>query len=72
MLAIRLDEHLLKQVDKLAHNQHTNRSHIIRQAIIRFIEDSEDLELARYAQSKMRSSKSLKQVKNELGLDSKD
>ena len=72
MLAIRLDEELIEQVDLLAKSKHTNRSSLIREAIIRLLEDSEDLQLALQAKKKMTSVKPLQQLRKELGLDTTD
>lgn len=69
MLAIRLEQPLIKAMDDLAKNKHTNRSVLIREAIIRYLEDNEDLELAKTAKQKMKKTKSLAQLRKELGLD---
>jgi RHH-type rel operon transcriptional repressor/antitoxin RelB len=69
MLAIRVEDFLIEQVDTLAKLRHSNRSAIIREAIIRFIEDNEDIALAMSAKRKIKSTKSLKQLRKELGLD---
>lgn len=70
MLAIRLEQPLIKAVDSLAKIKHTNRSTIIREAIIRFLEDNEDIELAELARNKMKTTKTLTQLRKELGLES--
>ncbi len=70
MLAIRLDKELEKELDLLAKSQGSNRSAVVREAIIQFLEDNEDLQLAKESLSKMNSTKSLKQLRKELGLDS--
>jgi RHH-type rel operon transcriptional repressor/antitoxin RelB len=70
MLAIRLDKELEKELDLLAKTRGSNRSAVVREAIIQYLEDNEDLQLAKESLSKMSSSKSLKQLRNELGLDS--
>jgi RHH-type rel operon transcriptional repressor/antitoxin RelB len=70
MLAIRLDKELEKELDLLAKSRGSNRSAVIREAIIQYLEDNEDLQLAKDSLSKMSSTKSLKQLRNELGLDS--
>ena len=70
MLAIRLDKELEKELDMLAKSRGSNRSAVVREAIIRYLEDNEDLQLAKEALSKMSSTKSLKQLRKELGLDS--
>ncbi|MGD9238106.1 MAG: DUF6290 family protein [Desulfobacterales bacterium] len=69
MLAIRLDKELEKELDLLAKTRGSNRSAVVREAIIQYIEDNEDLELAKESLSKMSSTKSLKQLRKELGLD---
>lgn len=72
MLAVRLENLLIKKIDLLAKSKHTNRSSIVREAIIRFLEDNEDIELALLAQKKIKSTKSLAQLREELDLDSSD
>ena len=69
MLALRIDEALMKHIDALAEIKHSTRSAIIREAIIRFIEDEEDVALALKAKQKMKSKKSIVQIMKELGLD---
>ncbi len=70
MLAIRIDKELEKELDLLAKTRGSNRSAVVREAIIQFLEDNEDLQLAKESLSKMSSAKSLKQLRKELGLDS--
>ena len=70
MLAIRLDKELEKEIDLLAKTRGSNRSAVVREAIIQYLEDNEDLELAKASLSKMSGSKSLKKLRKELGLDS--
>jgi RHH-type rel operon transcriptional repressor/antitoxin RelB len=70
MLAIRLDKELEKELDLLAKTRGSNRSAVVREAIIQYLEDNEDLQLAKESLSKMSSTKSLKQLRKELGLDS--
>ena len=70
MLAIRLDKELEKELDLLAKSRGSNKSAVVREAIIQYLEDNEDLQLAKESLSKMRSTKSLKQLRKELGLDS--
>jgi len=69
MLAIRLEDALVEELDLLAKSRHTNRSALIREAIIRFLEDSEDLKMALLAKKKMKSAKSLKQLRKDLELE---
>ncbi|MCD6487003.1 MAG: ribbon-helix-helix protein, CopG family [Syntrophobacterales bacterium] len=70
MLAIRLDKQIEQELDSLAKVRGSNRSAVIREAILRYLEDNEDLSLAEKATSQTKSAKSLKQVREELGLDS--
>jgi RHH-type rel operon transcriptional repressor/antitoxin RelB len=70
MLAIRLDKELEKELDRLAKTRGSNRSAVVREAIIQYLEDNEDIQLAKDSLSKMSSTKSLGQLRKELGLDS--
>ena len=70
MLAIRLEKDLEQEIDLLAKTKGSNRSAVVREAIVRYLEDNEDLELAKQALAETRSSKSLKDLRKELGLDS--
>lgn len=70
MLAIRLEDSLIEAIDAIAKYKHTNRSSIIREAIIRYLEDIEDLELVKEALKKMTSKRSIADLRKELGLDS--
>jgi RHH-type transcriptional regulator, rel operon repressor / antitoxin RelB len=70
MLAIRLDKELEKELDLLAKTRGSNRSAVVREAIIQYLEDNEDIQLAKESLINMKSSKSLKQLRKELDLDS--
>ena len=70
MLAIRLEKDLEQEIDLLAKAKGSNRSAVVREAIVRYLEDNEDLELAKQALAEARSSKSLKDLRKDLGLDS--
>lgn len=69
MLAIRLEKELEQEIDLLAKARRSNRSAVVREAIVRYLEDNEDLELARQALSDTRGSKPLKELRRDLGLD---
>ena len=69
MLAIRLEKELEQELDLLAKLQGSNRSAVVREAIIRYLEDNEDLALARQALRESRTSRSLADVRRDLGLD---
>ena len=70
MLAIRLDKEIEEDLDLLANARGSNRSALVREAILQYLEDNEDLDLLKQAQSQTRGSKSLKQLRKVLGLDS--
>ena len=70
MLAIRLEKDLEQEIDLLAKSKGSNRSAVVREAIVRYLEDNEDLELARQALTETSSSKSLRALRKDLGLDS--
>jgi RHH-type transcriptional regulator, rel operon repressor / antitoxin RelB len=69
MLAIRLEKELEEQVDLLAKIKQSNRSAVVREAVIRYLEDNEDLELARQALTETKGGKSLQELRRDLGLD---
>jgi RHH-type rel operon transcriptional repressor/antitoxin RelB len=62
MLAIRIVKELEKELDLLAKTRGSTRSAVVREAIIQFLEDNEDLQLAKGSLSIMRNTKSLKQL----------
>lgn len=70
MLAIRLEKELEQEIDLLAKAKGSNRSSVVREAIVRYLEDNEDLELARQGLAEMSGKKSLKDLRKDLGLDS--
>lgn len=69
MLAVRLDEAIEKALDRLAKARGSTRSAVVREAILQYLEDHEDLELAKEAKARSRGSKPLAQVRKDLGLD---
>jgi len=69
MLAIRLDKEIEEALTLLAKTRGSNRSAVVREAILRYLEDNEDLDLAKRAQSQTRGTKSLEQLRKELDLD---
>ncbi len=69
MFAIRLDKEIEEELNLLAKIRGSNRSAVVREAILRYLEDNEDLELAKQAQFQTRGTKSLQQLRKELGLD---
>lgn len=69
MLAIRLEKELEEQIDLLAKAKQSNRSAVVREAVIRYLEDNEDLELAKLALAETKGSRPLKELRRDLGLD---
>lgn len=69
MLAVRLEDELDSQLELLARAKQSTKSNLVREAILRMLEDEEDLVLAARAQAQTRSSKSIKRLRKELGLD---
>ena len=70
MLAIRLDKEIEQELDILAKVRGSNRSAVVREAILQYLEDNEDLALAKQAKFQTKTIKPLKQMRKELGLDS--
>jgi len=70
MLAIRLSMEIEQELALLAKKRGSNRSALVREAILQYLEDNEDLELAQQAKAQTVSHKTLKQLRKELGLDS--
>lgn len=69
MLALRLEKQLEAKLAALAKVRGRSKSEVVREAIVRLIEDQEDLELAAKALRTTRSAKSLRQLRKKLGLD---
>ncbi len=69
MLALRLEKKLEAKLAALARVRGRTKSEVVRDAIVRMIEDTEDLEMAEKALRKTRSPKSLRRLRKELGLD---
>ncbi len=70
MISIRLDKETERALDLIARAHGSSRSAVVREAILRYLEDQEDLDLIKQAQGETRGSKPLKQLRKELGLDS--
>lgn len=69
MLALRLEKKLEAKLAALARVRGRTKSEVVRDAILRAIEDAEDLEVAERALRRTRSSKSLRQLRKQLGLE---
>jgi RHH-type transcriptional regulator, rel operon repressor / antitoxin RelB len=53
----------------LAKVRGSNRSAVVREAILQYLEDNEDLALAKEAKNQTKNCKPLAQLRKELGLD---
>ena len=69
MLALRLDKELEDRVAKVAAAKGSNKSAVVRDAVIRYLEDQEDAVLARRARSGRGKARSIAEVRKALGLD---
>lgn len=69
MLAVRLDSDLESKLEALAQAKRSSKSELVREAIVRFLEDEEDADLAARALAKTKSPKPLAKLRKELGLD---
>lgn len=69
MLAIRIEDNIIEAIDNAAQLHHTTRSGIVRQAIMRYLEDDEDFQLAERSKKDTTSTKSLSEIRKSLGLD---
>lgn len=68
MLAIRLGKELEKRIAELAEARGGNKSTVVREAVIRYLEDLEDIALARRAKKAGGRARSITEVRKSLGL----
>lgn len=68
MLAIRLEKELEKRIAELAEARGGNKSTVVREAVIRYLEDLEDIALARRAKKAGGRASSIAEVRKALGL----
>lgn len=69
MLAVRIDAETEARLDSLARSRRSSKSDLVREAIARLLEDQEDAALAEKVLDQECSSKSLAQLRKQLGLD---
>lgn len=69
MLAVRLGSDLDSKLEALAQARRSSKSDLVREAIVRFVEDEEDADLATRALAKTKSTKPLAKLRKELELD---
>ena len=69
MLAIRLEKELEERIAELARAPRGNKSTVVGEAVLRYLEDQEDIALARRAKKAGGRAKSIAEVRKQLGLD---
>ena len=69
MLALRLEKELEDRVAKVAAAKGSNKSAVVREAVIRYLEDQEDALLAQRARDVGGKAKTIADVRKALGLD---
>ena len=72
MLVLRLDDEVEKRVSDLAYRQGRNKSALVREALIRYMEDQEDIEMAEAVllnNMKGQKTLTLEEARRALGLD---
>ena len=69
MLALRLEKELEARVAKIAAAKGSNKSAVVREAVIRYLEDQEDIVLANRARQTRGKAKTIAEVRKALGLD---
>ena len=69
MLALRLEKELEDRVARVAAAKGSNKSSIVREAVIRYLEDQEDTVLAQRARDAGGKAKTISEVRKALGLD---
>ena len=69
MLALRLEKALEDRVARVAAAKGSNKSAVVREAVIRYLEDQEDAVLAQRARDAGGKAKSIAGVRKALGLD---
>lgn len=68
-VAVRLDSYSERGLEILVKSTGKNKSAIIREAIIRYLEDMEDITAAEESFKNMKSTKSLAEIRSQFGLD---
>ena len=69
MLALRIESEMEKTLDAVAKSLGKNRSEVVRETLVRYFEDLEDAERAEASLRDLAGTKSLAEVRRDLGLD---
>ncbi|MBX3660899.1 MAG: ribbon-helix-helix protein, CopG family [Burkholderiales bacterium] len=69
MLAVRLEKQLEAAIARIAEATGSTKSSVVREAVVRYLEDREDILLAERARKAGGRAKSIAEVRKSLGLD---
>jgi len=69
MLAVRLEKRLEAAIARIAEATGSTKSGVVREAVLRYLEDREDTVLAAQAKQAGGRAKSIAEVRKSLGLD---
>ena len=69
MLAVRLEKQLEDAIARIAKATGSTKSSVVREAVVRYLEDREDIALAERAKKAAGRAKSIAGVRRALGLD---
>jgi predicted DNA-binding protein len=69
MLALRLEKELEERIARVAAARGSNKSTVVREAVIRYLEDQEDTVLAQRARTTRGKARTIAEVRKALGLD---
>ena len=69
MLAVRLEKQLEAAIARIAEATGSTKSSVVREAVVRYLEDREDAELAARAKKTGGRTKSIAEVRKALGVD---
>lgn len=69
MLALRLEKELEDRIARIAAAKGSNKSTVVREAVMRYLEDQEDSVLAQRARKMRGKARTIAEVRKTLGLD---
>ncbi len=69
MLAVRLEKQLETAIERIAEVDGSTKSSVIREAVVRYLEDREDIALVEQAKKAGGRAKTIAEMRKALGLD---
>lgn len=69
MMAVRLEKQLEAAIARIAEATGSTKSSVVREAVVRYLEDREDVALAEQARKAGGRAKSIAEVRKSLGLE---